>query len=126
MKRHLQMARMLERKKRLKSAIAEVRKAEELDPNSVEVAVELGWYLCQVGQGQAAFAAIEGSKSSDHIRSARLVLISGWAKVQIGEFPAAEKLCSEVLSLPLFPEMTSEEIERTAHAVEAFDAAISS
>ena len=43
-----------------------------------------------------------------------------------GSFPAAEKLCSEVLSLPLFPEMTSEEIERTAHAVEAFDAAISS
>jgi len=42
-----------------------------------------------------------------------------------GNFPGAERLSGQVLSLPLFPELTSEEMEQTACAVEAFDAACS-
>lgn len=40
-KRHLQMARILRQKGRLESASSEIRKATELDPNSVEVASSL-------------------------------------------------------------------------------------
>ncbi|HUW58011.1 MAG TPA: DegT/DnrJ/EryC1/StrS family aminotransferase [Planctomycetota bacterium] len=40
-----------------------------------------------------------------------------------GSFPRAERLCVEGLSLPLFPELAAEEVERIARAVEAFDGA---
>lgn len=35
-------------------------------------------------------------------------------------FPAAEKMCSEILSLPMFPEMTEEQIATVADAVRCF------
>jgi len=37
-----------------------------------------------------------------------------------GQFPVAEKACAEVLSLPMFPELTTEQIERTVAAIRAF------
>jgi len=37
-----------------------------------------------------------------------------------GQFPAAEKACSEILSLPLYPELTPALIERVAAAVRDF------
>lgn len=37
-----------------------------------------------------------------------------------GQFPAAEKACAEVLSLPLFPELTPAQIDRVAAAVRSF------
>jgi dTDP-4-amino-4,6-dideoxygalactose transaminase len=36
-------------------------------------------------------------------------------------FPAAERFCSEVLSLPCFPELTTEEIGETIRAVQSFE-----
>jgi dTDP-4-amino-4,6-dideoxygalactose transaminase len=37
-----------------------------------------------------------------------------------GEFPVAEKLCSEVLSLPVYPELTAQQVERVAGTVLRF------
>jgi dTDP-3-amino-3,4,6-trideoxy-alpha-D-glucose transaminase len=37
-----------------------------------------------------------------------------------GRFPAAERACREILSLPLYPELTIEELERVCSAVRAF------
>jgi len=34
-----------------------------------------------------------------------------------GEFPVTERLCSEILSLPMFPEMTAEQVEYVANRV---------
>jgi dTDP-4-amino-4,6-dideoxygalactose transaminase len=39
----------------------------------------------------------------------------GWSA---GSFPHAEMACREVLSLPMFPEITAEEIETVAKAIE--------
>ncbi len=37
-----------------------------------------------------------------------------------GDMPAAEKLCDEVLSLPIYPELTPEQIEYIAHTILEF------
>jgi dTDP-4-amino-4,6-dideoxygalactose transaminase len=31
-----------------------------------------------------------------------------------GEFPISEKICNEILSLPMFPELTEEQVEVVA------------
>ena len=89
-KRHLQMAKILEGKGRLDSAIAEVRKAQAIDPNSVEPALELGEILCRAGKGEAALDAVENVKSTERRDVARRLLISGWAKRQMGNLLPAE------------------------------------
>ena len=89
-KRHLQMAKILEGKGRLDSAIAEVRKAQAIDPNSVEPALELGEILCRAGKGEAALDAVENVKSTERRDIAKRLLISGWAKRQMGNLLPAE------------------------------------
>jgi dTDP-4-amino-4,6-dideoxygalactose transaminase len=37
-----------------------------------------------------------------------------------GSFPEAERAADEVLSLPMFPELKSEQIERVAEAISEF------
>jgi len=98
-RRHLQMARMLEHKDRLESAVDEARKAEELDPNSVEVALELGQLLCRTNQSSAALDVIDKINTTVKAENARLLLISGWANRQKGELDAAEKFLLEATSL---------------------------
>ena len=34
-----------------------------------------------------------------------------------GDFPVSEKLCREVLALPIFPQMTEEDVERVIDEV---------
>ena len=89
-KRHLQMARILEGKGRLDSAIAEIHKAQALDPNSAEPALELGEILCRAGNSEAALEAVENVKTTERRDKARRLLISGWAKRQIGNLLPAE------------------------------------
>jgi dTDP-4-amino-4,6-dideoxygalactose transaminase len=36
---------------------------------------------------------------------------------RLGEFPVAEKLCTEILSLPMYPELTEEEVEIVASGI---------
>jgi len=98
-KRHLQMAKMLDQKGRLESAIAEVHKARELDPNSVEVALELGELFCRTGQSKTALDVVKGVRATKQLDRARLLLISGWAKRQADELDAAEKLLLETTTL---------------------------
>ena len=37
-----------------------------------------------------------------------------------GSFPVAEEIAPEILSLPMFPEITSEQIQRVADACKGF------
>ena len=39
---------------------------------------------------------------------------------QLGDFPVAEKASREVLSLPMFPELTDVQIQRVAAVVKGF------
>jgi tetratricopeptide (TPR) repeat protein len=98
-KRHLQMAKMLEQKGRLESAIAETRKARELDPESPEAALELSELLCRVGQSKEALVITESLKVTKRFDKARLLLISGWAKRQMGDLETAEKLLLEATKI---------------------------
>ena len=98
-KRHLRMAKMLQEKGRIESAINEIRKAKEMDPNSVEVALELGELFCRVGKNEAAFKIVERVKATKRLDRARLLRISGWAKRQMGELETAEKYLLEANKL---------------------------
>ena len=98
-RRHLQIAKMLEQKGRLDSAITEVRKAQALDPNSVEPALELGNLFCRSGKSKAALDIVAKIRVTKRLDKARLLLISGWAKRQMGDLDAAEKLLLEATTL---------------------------
>jgi tetratricopeptide (TPR) repeat protein len=98
-KRHLQMAKMYDQKGRLESAIAEVYKARELDPNSIEAALELGELLCRTSKHEAALKTVERIRATKQLDKARLLRISGWAKRQIGDLETAEKLLLEATTL---------------------------
>jgi Tfp pilus assembly protein PilF len=97
--RHLRMAKILEDKGRHKSAIRELRKGLTLDPNSGQVAVELGRLLCKTGQGQAAIELVSTVKVSNRIEQARLLELSGWARRQMGQLEGAEKDLLEATKL---------------------------
>jgi len=99
LKRHLQMAKILEEKGRLESAIAEIQKARELDPNSPEAALELGELYCRAGRAKAALEISESLSITSRLDKARLLLISGWAQRQTGELDTAEKLLLEATTL---------------------------
>jgi tetratricopeptide (TPR) repeat protein len=99
LERHLQMAKMLEQKNRLESAISEVQKARELDPNSTEAALALGELLCRTGRSQKALEVTESLKVTKQIDKSRLLLIEGWAKRQMGDLDTAEKLLLEATTL---------------------------
>jgi tetratricopeptide (TPR) repeat protein len=99
LQRHLQMARILEKKGRLESAIAEVQKATELDPGSIEPALALGELFCRSGRNKEALALAGRREAVRQTDKARLLLISGWARRQMGELEPAEKLLIEAKTL---------------------------
>lgn len=98
-KRHLQMAKILRQKGRPKLAVSEIKKAKEIDPNSVEVRFELGEFLCGINQSKEALEAIDKIQTTKVTEKARALLISGWAKRQMGELDEAEGLLLEATTL---------------------------
>ncbi|MCP4263088.1 MAG: tetratricopeptide repeat protein [Planctomycetes bacterium] len=94
-KRHLQMAELLSRKGRIISAIEHAQMAYEIDPNSMEVAVELGDLLCQAGQAQEAVKLVNSLSGQSNRDKARINLIMGWAKRQMDQLEEAEKFLQE-------------------------------
>lgn len=92
-KRHLHMADILKKKGRYDSAIAEIRKAQALDPDSIEPALELGEILCRAGKSKEALDAVVKVKTVTRKDKARRLIICGWAKRQMGNLqPAQEDL----------------------------------
>lgn len=99
LQRHLQLARVLERKGRLESAAAEIQKAAQLDPNSIGPNLELGELYCRAGRAKAALELAEKLKPVTRTDKARVLLISGWARHQLGELEPAQKLLLEATTL---------------------------
>jgi tetratricopeptide (TPR) repeat protein len=97
--RHLQMAKMLEKKGRVESAIGELQKAAKLDPNSIEPTLELGGLFCRAGRNKEALNLVEKLRTTKKADKARRLLISGWARRQMGELETAEKLLLEAIKL---------------------------
>jgi len=98
-RRHLQMAKILEQKGSLESAIAEIQKARELNPESTEAALELGELFCRAGRSDAALEITDSLKVTKRIDEAKLLMISGWAKRQSGDLDTAEKLLLEAIKI---------------------------
>ncbi|MBC8471322.1 MAG: tetratricopeptide repeat protein [Planctomycetes bacterium] len=94
-KRHLQMAELLSKKGRVSSAIEQAQMAYEIDPNSAEVAVELGELLCQAGQAQEAIKLVSFLSGQSDRDKARINLIMGWAKRQLDQLEEAEEFLQE-------------------------------
>ena len=90
-KRHLQMAELLSRNGRISSAIQQARMAYEIDPNSTDVSVELGFLLCQDGQAHEAIRLVSSLCCQSNRDKAKVNLIMGWAKRQLDQLEEAEK-----------------------------------
>lgn len=90
-KRHLQMARLLSGKDRISSAIEQAQMAYKIDPNSPEVALDLGELLCRAGQVQKAIKLVSSLSGQSNRDKARINLIMGWAKRQLDQLEEAEK-----------------------------------
>jgi hypothetical protein len=94
-KRHLQMAELLSRKGRISSAIEQAQMAYEIDPNSSEVALELGILMCQASQARDAVKLVCSLLVQSDRDKARINLIMGWAKRQLDQLEEAEKFLQE-------------------------------
>lgn len=97
--RHIRMARTLARKGRLESAIRELQRVRELDPNAADVAFELGEFLCRAGKNEAALKVAAEANAETPSRKARALVIRAWAGRQMGELDAAESLLTKALEL---------------------------
>ncbi len=97
--RHIQLARTLARKGRPELAIVELEKLRRLDPNSVEIALELGEVLCRAGRNEEALKLSSGIKAEMPADKARALMISAWAQRQLGDANAAASLLAKALEL---------------------------
>ena len=105
-KRHLQMARLLSRKSKVSSAVEQAQMAYEIDPNSPEVALELGELLCRAGQAQKAIKLVSSMSGRSERDKARINLIMGWAKRQLNQPKEAEKhLLEGIQQDPMLPRL---------------------
>ena len=96
-KRHLRMAELLKKKGRTKSAIREIEKARLLDPNSVPIALEVGWMCCEVGDAAAAIKAVGKVKGANRLEKSKLALVMGWAHRLSGDLDTAQKHLLEAI-----------------------------
>ena len=99
LERHAQMARSLAKRGRLELAIDEFKKAQTLDPNAVDVVLELGELLCRTGQNETALKTASEAKVKTDREKARALLISGWARRQMDQLDTAHTLLSKSLEL---------------------------
>jgi tetratricopeptide (TPR) repeat protein len=105
-KRHLQMARLLSSKSKVSSAIEQAQMAYKIDPNSPEVVLDLGELLCRAGQAQKAIKLVNSLSSQSNRDKARINLIMGWAKRQLGQMEEAEKHLLDGINLdPMLPRL---------------------
>jgi tetratricopeptide (TPR) repeat protein len=130
--RHLQMAKILETKGRIEPAIDELQKAVRLDPNDIEPSLQLGELLCKVGRNEEALNLAGKLQATTKSDRGRLLVISGWAKRQMGDVETAERLLREATTLnptsirALFElGKTQQARGRTEEAMKSYRAALS-
>jgi tetratricopeptide (TPR) repeat protein len=97
--RHIQLARTLAKKGRLESAMAELEKMHRLEPNAVDVALELGEVLCRAGKNEAALKLAADVKAESSADKAHALLVLAWARRQMADLSAAESLLTKALEL---------------------------
>jgi tetratricopeptide (TPR) repeat protein len=89
--RHLKMAKMLQDKGKIDASLEQLAQAQELDPNDLQVVLQIGRLNCVRNKPDLALKALEGSVFTTPADQAASELISGWAKRLSGDFPAAQE-----------------------------------
>ena len=97
-KRLLDMAKILSDKGKTESAIDEVLKAKQLDPNSNEVKLNLAELLCKSNKNQEALDIIEEIRTTSNIEKAKALTLTGWANRQMDKLEIAQNCLLEALS----------------------------
>ena len=97
--RYLSMAKTLEEKGRLESAIRGVQRAQQFDPNSVDIMLQLGRLYCMTGKADAALGALAKAKPQNRVQQAQVKMTLGWANRLLGQLDAAQKLLTEAVRL---------------------------
>ena len=97
--RHLQMAGLLSEKGQYDSAITEVSKAHELDPNSNKVKLNLAELFCRVNKNQEALDIMDGIQVDNERERGDVLIIKGWANQQKGELDSAKNYLLEALTI---------------------------
>ncbi|MHC4221078.1 MAG: tetratricopeptide repeat protein [Planctomycetota bacterium] len=97
--RHLRMAKMLEERGRTESAIKEVSKAIELDPNSVSAVLAMGLLHCKTGKSQDAINVVAKLEPELKSQKAELNLVLGWANRQLPDLDKAQEFLLEAVKL---------------------------
>jgi Tfp pilus assembly protein PilF len=91
------MAEMLTSRGSIDSAVSEVRKGLDLDPNNVETSLKLGELLCRTGDSAAALEAVERITVQGLRQELRVDLVLGWAYRLAGELEKAEEHLTKVV-----------------------------
>ncbi|MHC5135332.1 MAG: tetratricopeptide repeat protein [Planctomycetota bacterium] len=89
--RHLKMAKMLQDKGKTDAALEQLAQARQLDPEDLQVVLEIGRLNCVSNKPDQALKALEGSVFTTPADKAAGELISGWAKRLSGDMPAAKE-----------------------------------
>jgi tetratricopeptide (TPR) repeat protein len=97
--RHIQLARMLARKGRLESALQELERLRQTDPNAIDVTLELGEVLCRAGRNEAALKMVSALTAESSQDKAHALWICAWARRQMGDLVEAESLLTRALEL---------------------------
>lgn len=97
--RHIQLARALAKKGRWDAAVKELETLHRVDPNAVDVTLELGEILCRAGKNEAALKLVSGVKAESNQDKAHALWIGGRARRQMADLPAAEAMLTQALEL---------------------------
>jgi tetratricopeptide (TPR) repeat protein len=88
--RHLKMAKMLEDKGRFDASLQQLDQAFQLDPNDLQVVLEIGRLNCARSKPDLALKALKGRDFTTPADKAASEMILGWANRLSGDFQAAQ------------------------------------
>jgi tetratricopeptide (TPR) repeat protein len=89
--RHLKMAKMLQNKGKVDASLQQLAQAQKLDPNDLQVALQIGRLNCTRSKPDLALKALEGRLFTTPADQAASELITGWANRLSGDFQAARE-----------------------------------
>jgi len=90
-RRHLKMAKMLEDKGRTDASLQQLDQASKIDPNDLQVVLEIGRLNCVRSKPDLALKALEGRDFTTPAGKAASELVLGWASRLQGDFEAAQQ-----------------------------------
>jgi tetratricopeptide (TPR) repeat protein len=97
--RHVQMAKVLMGKGLFDMAVSELGKAQKLDPNSIELRLELGELYCRGNKPVEAIRLLSGTEGTTRKMKARVNVVLGWAHRKKDDLKSAERLLLNAITL---------------------------